>query len=268
MEFAQVERSAWTSAPVVVAYAAAFPSITSGAAPALLQAVGAQRGERLLDVACGPGTVARLAAEQGLRPVLCDLSRPMLRSAAASGVREPCVEGLADRLPFARGRFDRVVSNFGLLHFPEPLRAIAEAARVTRPGGAVGFTVWATDAVAFQAIPEAVRTLGLALEEPRAPAYFAFARAELFREALEQAGLVHPRVFTTRWLARVSSADRLFDAFRDGTARTRALLAALREEQRARVRAEVQRRLEPYRTPAGLELPTSAVVGTAQVAPA
>lgn len=264
MAFARLERLAWSSAAVADAYSRAFPAMTNGAALSLLRAAGAVGGDRLLDLACGPGTVARCALEQGLHPVLCDLSREMLTRARGERLG-PTVEALADRLPFRTGRFDRVVSNFGLLHFPDPARAIAEAARVTRATGAVAFSVWGLDSVAFQAIPEAVRTLGLHVELPPGPEYFGFARAEAFTESLARAGLLSPRVTSARWMVELPSADALFLAFRDGTARTRALLGALAPADQDRVRAQVARSLEPYRTARGLRLPTTAVIGSGRV---
>ncbi|MEU3524636.1 class I SAM-dependent methyltransferase [Streptomyces sp. NPDC038707] len=100
---------------------------------------------RLLDVACGTGTVTRrlAAARPGLRVTGADLTPAMLRRAAA---RLPGVLVRADgrRLPFADGTFD-AVTTIWLLHLlddPADLRAVvAECARVLRPGGVYVTTV-------------------------------------------------------------------------------------------------------------------------------
>lgn len=55
-------------------------------------------------------------------------------------------QGDAENLRFADASFDTVVCAFGMLHFPRPGRALAEAHRVLRPGGRHGFTVWVAPA--------------------------------------------------------------------------------------------------------------------------
>jgi SAM-dependent methyltransferase len=100
----------------------------------------------VLEVGCGAAQCARWLAARGARPVGLDLSARQLQHARRlderTGVRVPVVQGSATDLPFADGSFDVVFSAFGALQFvADAARAVAEAARVLRPGGRFAFSV-------------------------------------------------------------------------------------------------------------------------------
>lgn len=96
-------------------------------------------GRRILDVASGPGNVAKAMVVLGAREVVAlDLSYNML----AHGHRQrpvgiTFVNGDALALPFADDTFDGLTISFGLRNVPDPQAALAEFARVVRPGGRV-----------------------------------------------------------------------------------------------------------------------------------
>ncbi len=96
-------------------------------------------GAHVLDVAAGPGNVAVELVRQGAEQVIAlDLSFNMLWEGAKRGhVGIAWVNGDALALPFAAGTFDAVTISFGLRNVPDPEAALAEFARVTRPGGRV-----------------------------------------------------------------------------------------------------------------------------------
>jgi SAM-dependent methyltransferase len=99
-------------------------------------------GQRVLDVGCGPGWLWE-AVDIPAHLTLVDLSPGMVAEArpraAASGRLATVAGATADvqALPFPDGYADRVVANHMLYHAPDPARAVAELARVVRPGGAV-----------------------------------------------------------------------------------------------------------------------------------
>ena len=107
---------------------------------AVAGAVGARRGERVLDVAAGTGTSSTSVVRDGARCVACDFSRGMLRvgaqrrgGASVGGVTFVAGDALA--LPFADSVFDAVTISFGLRNLADTGRGLAEMLRVTRPGG-------------------------------------------------------------------------------------------------------------------------------------
>jgi SAM-dependent methyltransferase len=102
-------------------------------------------GADVLDVACGTGNSALLAAERGARVVASDAEPTMLTAAAErasdAGVDIEWVTADATALPCEDGSFDLVISVFGVMFAPaDP--AAAELARVLRPGGRAVITTW------------------------------------------------------------------------------------------------------------------------------
>jgi ubiquinone/menaquinone biosynthesis C-methylase UbiE len=98
---------------------------------------------RALDVACGPGTFLTVLAPRVAHVHGVDLTAALMEQARAAaeqlGHRNVSLEaGDAERLPFADAAFDLLVCGYGLHHMTRPDRALAEMARVLRPGGRAG----------------------------------------------------------------------------------------------------------------------------------
>lgn len=106
-----------------------------------------QPGHQVLDVACGTGVLARSIVEKvgpsgtvfGL-----DVNPGMLAVAARQNDDVIWREGCAENLPFDAASFEAVVSQFGLMFFEDRRAAIAEMARVLKPGGSLAVAVWDT----------------------------------------------------------------------------------------------------------------------------
>jgi demethylmenaquinone methyltransferase/2-methoxy-6-polyprenyl-1,4-benzoquinol methylase len=98
--------------------------------------------ERVLDVAAGTAVSTAELARSGAWCVAADFSLGMLRHGAARDV--PKVGADAMRLPFADGVFDAVTISFGLRNIVDPVAALAELRRVTRPGGRLVVCEFAT----------------------------------------------------------------------------------------------------------------------------
>ncbi|MGC2486334.1 MAG: class I SAM-dependent methyltransferase [Acidimicrobiales bacterium] len=138
----------------------------------LLDQVNPESGRSVCDVACGPGTVTRLAAGRvgpsgsvtgcDLSPAMLDLARskPPLDDSAPIDY----LECSADALRALDDAFDFVTCQQGLQFFPDRRLALAEMKRVLRPGGKLGVSVWCAieDCPPFNA-------LAIALEEVLGP---------------------------------------------------------------------------------------------------
>lgn len=111
----------------------------------LLELVQPQPGWQVLDVATGAGHTALAFAPRVARVVATDLTAEMLAKTAelAAGRGLVNVETRpadAEALPFDDASFDLVTCRLAFHHFPNPRQALAEFARVLKPGGLVGFT--------------------------------------------------------------------------------------------------------------------------------
>ena len=118
-----------------------------------------QAGERVLDVACGTGNAALVAARAGASVVGVDLAERLVavarERAAHDGVPAEFVVGDATALPAADGAFDAAVSVFGVI-FADAEQAASELLRVVRPGGRIVVTTWLPGGATPKAL-EAVR---------------------------------------------------------------------------------------------------------------
>jgi SAM-dependent methyltransferase len=138
------------------------PAIAAPLAAELVGAAGLRAGERVIDVACGTGVVARLAAERvGAERAVAgvDVNAGML--AVARAVTPPDVaiewhEVSADALPFADGTFDVVLCQMGLQFFPDRHAALREARRVLVPGGRLVLNVPGPTPAIFRILAEAL----------------------------------------------------------------------------------------------------------------
>lgn len=125
-------------------YEAAFvPAFFAQWAPILCDAAGVVAGQRILDVACGTGIVARTAADRiGASNVVgVDLNDAMLTVARRVRPDIDWRRGDAATLPLDDGTVDTVLCQMALMFFPDRRAALQEMARVARPGGTIGLLV-------------------------------------------------------------------------------------------------------------------------------
>ncbi|MFI7552371.1 demethylmenaquinone methyltransferase [Micromonospora sediminimaris] len=92
-------------------------------------------GDRVLDVGAGTGVSTEELAQSGAYAVGADLSLGMLYAGKRTRPQVPLLAGDALRLPFADASFDAVTISFALRNVNDTDAALAELARVTRPGG-------------------------------------------------------------------------------------------------------------------------------------
>jgi SAM-dependent methyltransferase len=233
----------------------------------LLEAAGVQSGTRLLDVACGPGHLAAGAAAKGAKAVGVDAAEGMVAVARAGYADIEFLRGDAERLPFGDASFDAVVAGFVVNHLPCPERALAEFARVVRPGGRVAVTVWDR--------PGRMRLLGVLGEavegtegvcDPGLPSGgpdpFRFADDAALAALLAGAGLAGAEVRSIAFEQEVADTDELWEGMLAGSVRTAALIERQPEPVRRRIRAALERAVAPYRSATAIVLPVSAKLGS------
>jgi SAM-dependent methyltransferase len=119
------------------------------AAGAAVEAAEILPGDRVLDVGCGTGNAALLAAMHGARATGLDPAVRLLEvargRAASAGIDADWVRGDALDLPFVDDTFDATLSVFGVIFAAPPEQAVAELVRVTAPQGRIVLTTWVGD---------------------------------------------------------------------------------------------------------------------------
>ncbi len=183
----------------------------------VLDAAGVSEGDRVLDVACGTGIVAREALGRvgdGGSVTGLDLGPGMLAVAESIEPAVTWTEGDASRLPFDDAEFDAVVSQFGLMFFPDRIGAIAEMLRCVEPGRHVAVAVWES-LERSEAYPVSVDLLRrragpAAADALRAP--FVLGDVDVLRRLFDEAGASSVSIDTQHGTARFPSVRAMVEA--------------------------------------------------------
>ena len=188
------------------------PALFRQWAPVVADAAGIRAGQRVLDVACGTGVLAREASGR-VAPdgsvVGLDRNEGMLATARRIAPAVEWKAGRAEQLPFPDGSFDAVVSQFGLMFFEDRVQAVREMRRVLKPGGRMALAVW--DALANSPGYAAMAALLDRLFGPRIAgelhAPFSLGDAAKLRGLFAEAGLGDATVATQAGTARFPSIE-------------------------------------------------------------
>lgn len=168
----------------------------------LVDSVAAGFDGQVLDVGCGTGSTTlaltrRLGANGGCAGI--DISKPMIAAARAraeeegSAARFLCAD--AQTHSFAPGRFDKIVSRFGVMFFNAPVQAFANLRCAAREGAELRFVAWRS-AAENPFMTTAERAAGpllpnLPVRQPGAPGQFAFADRSRVQGILAESGWTH-----------------------------------------------------------------------------
>ena len=241
---------------------------------ALIEEAGIRPGQRVLDVAGGPGEPSLTIAEvvQASGSVTCTDAVAEMVQAAESEARSRGLTNIefrrcaADSLPFESDSFDAVVSRLGVMFFPDPLIGLREMLRVTKPGGALSLAVWhwsdlnPFSYVVTKAISRYVETPPAA---PGASDAFRFAQPGALADLLREAGATEVRERVLQFHIEAPISPEEFWAFRSETSGTlRAKLARLSAQERVMVAQEVQETAREFFTNNQMSFPAQALIVT------
>lgn len=261
--FRKFEHEGWDQ--VSSGYHHHWEHLTTQIVPSILEAASVSANASLLDVACGPGYVSALASEKGARAIGVDLSEEMIK--LATKIHENLSFKIADaeNLPFEDASFDVVTINFGVLHFPNANRSLAEAYRVLVPSGRLVFTAWSgPENSAIGMAMDAVSKFGtMDVKLPAGPPIFRFAsHAECIRTATD-IGFTECQCEDHLLQWTLPSPDALMDSFREATARTSGLLSAQMAKNIPAIKAAMVASCEPFTTDGKATVPMPAVLTVA-----
>ena len=161
-------------------------------AEAVVEIAAPTAGDRVLDVACGTGNAALLAAARGADVVGVDSSERLVavagQRAGEAGLFAEFVVGDALALPVDDASFDLVLSVFGVIFATEPAQAVREIARVLRSDGRAYITAWVPAGPINAMLTVFGRAVGQATGAPP-PKRFAWSNGDAVRSIAEPCGL-------------------------------------------------------------------------------
>lgn len=248
------------------AYEATFvPLLFADWVPHLLDAAGVAAGQRILDVACGTGVVAREAADRlGEKGTVVglDLNEAMLAVARRLRPDLEWRQGDVAALPFRDGSFDVVLCQAGLMFFPDAGQALREMARVVRDEGVVAVQVWDrleaqpayqrfADVAARHAGPEALDLVG---------AYFVCGNVDELRTLVRSSGLDVTAIRTFSTVMRFDSTDEFVTTEVEATP----LAERLDDDAYRRILEDSRGALSSFGAEDGVAIPVSGHVVTAK----
>jgi SAM-dependent methyltransferase len=243
-----------------------LPRVFTPWARVLLEIVPPRPGESVLDVATGPGTVAREAARivgPGGKVVGVDISAAMLNVGRAwpadpAHAAIQYVEAPATQIPLGDAEFDVAYCQQGLQHMADPDAALREIHRLLKPGGRLGVALWQQSP--FGLFRQAVAELGLPPDGPQ-PSDFGKDAQDLAK-ALRAAGFDAVDVQTREMVSVLEGG--VSQALEVAVATSAA--ARMREmppEQQDAIRAAISRELEPMVRDDGVHLKSISNIASA-----
>jgi SAM-dependent methyltransferase len=223
-------------------------------------------GERVLELACGPGGLGLAAAERvapGGEVVMSDVASEMTAIAAARadalGVTNVTTCDLdLERIDQPDASYDVVLCREGLMFALDPARAVREIRRVLRPGGRVAVAVWGPRernpwlGVVFDAVSAQI---GAPVPPPGIPGPFALEDADRLAGLLSSAGLSDVVVGEVAVPLRAGSFEEWWTRTSALAGPLAKIIASLPEEAGQALRARVREGSRPYETPTGLQFP-------------
>ena len=194
------------------------PAVFGAWAPILVELAHPRPGDRVVDVACGTGIVARIAAERvgptgivvgiDLNQGMLGVARVVSTDAQFSGSLQ-WQEASADKLPFPDGSFDVVYCQLGLQFFADRAAALREMRRVLGAEGRLALMVWRgiQESPGFAALAEALqRHVGQAAAIMRAP--FGLSDADELEALVRAAGFQNVAIHRRSGTVRFPSVER------------------------------------------------------------
>jgi len=178
----------------------------------------------VLDVACGPGTLAlRLASKAGnihgidFSESMINVFRKKIALAGLDNISLHC--GDAQTLPYADETFDAAFSLFGLMFFPDRRRGFSEIHRTLKPGGSIAITSWAPvdQSPAMQAMFGALRAIKPDLPQPQR-SISTLENPDVFKQEMQGAGFCNVEIRCITKLFPVASIPEFWESMVKGSA--------------------------------------------------
>jgi SAM-dependent methyltransferase len=242
---------------------------------ALIEEAGIIEGDKVLDVAGGPGepslTIAEVVGPIGL--VTCtDAVAEMVAAAQSEALRrgvkniffEQC---LADSLPFEDDSFDAAVCRMGVMFFPDPPSGLREMLRVIKSGASLSFAVWSDSNLnpfAYIVTDVISHHVQMPPPDPDAAGAFRFAAPGKLAQILTDAGATRVRERLLKFHIEAPISRDEFWEMRSGTSGTlREKLVAMPADLRLKIANEVKEAVAEFFLNERMRFPAQMLIVTA-----
>ena len=263
--FADFEHHAWEI--VSRGYEEHFARLTTQSVNAILDAADVSGGKQVLDVCCGPGMITAAAIARGAKTKGIDFSAAAIEIATSNVPDAEFYEGDAQSMPFKDNFFDSVICGFGIIHVPDPRKALSEMRRVLKPGGRLAVSTWEAPnpengyGLLFGAIKA---NANMDIDLPHGPDFFQFSEPEKMSNALHETGFSEPTVSTVDQTWEFKSVHGFMTAIIEGSARARAIITAQTAAVQETIASNVAAGVQNYSSSDGkYYLPMPALIGSA-----
>ncbi|MDH5356258.1 MAG: methyltransferase domain-containing protein [Gammaproteobacteria bacterium] len=178
----------------------------------------------VLDIACGPGTLALSAARKcrsvsaiDFSSAMVDILEDTIRHHSIDNIEIFC--GDAQQLPYQDNSFDAAFSMFGLMFFPNRMQGYREIYRTLKPGGKTVISSWAptTQSPVMMTVFGALKAMNPDMPEPQTDIE-SLENPELFKAELRQAGFNNVDVLAVTKGVQVDSVEEFWDKMVKGSA--------------------------------------------------
>jgi len=252
------------------------PAVFGEWAPIVVELAHPRPGERVVDVACGTGIVARIVAARvgptgsvagvDLNPGMLSVARSVMLTDLPSAAPIQWQEASADKLPFPGESFDIVYCQLGLQFFSDRPAALREMRRVLGPKGRIALMVWRGihESPGFAVLAESLeRQIGqAAVTIMRAP--FGLSNAEELADLVRAAGFQDIAIQQRAGTVRFASVDRFVSSYVAGSPLVGPVSQANNAAREALI-ADVRNALAQYTTNTELAFPIAAHLLSARV---
>lgn len=221
---------------VASGYAETTMQVFEQYAAVAIAAAGLKPGAIVLDVACGPGTLALMLSNQAGHIHGIDFSDAMLdifqRKITQAGHTHYSLHcGDAQSLPYADNMFDAAFSLFGLMFFPDRSKGFAEIHRTLKPGGSIAITSWAPldQSPAMQTMFGALRAIKPDLPQPQR-SVATLENPDTFKREMEEAGFKNVEIRLVTQAFPVTTIPEFWEHMVKGSAPIQMMKKALGEQ--------------------------------------